>query len=196
MADNKERPKGCSMGLITGSAIKALTYLFDGLFQFIGRIMMFLGLWIPFLYAFFGLILYGLFRFNPFDKSLNATLYLIGFGLTVLCALIISVKNLIIKPFKSIREGYKNPVWVRDKNGKVVAAPEAEEPTREPTPYTKNEEPPEAVYARPEAERPKIYYSKREKDTLIHEYSDRFEVYRVIEGKPLLHKVEYKNYDL
>jgi hypothetical protein len=38
--------------------------------------------------------------------------------------------------------------------------------------------------------------SAREKDTLVHEYSDRFEVYRIVDGKPLLHKVEYKKYDL
>lgn len=42
-------------------------------------------------------------------------------------------------------------------------------------------------------ERPKIYYSAREKDTLVHEYNDRFEVFRVIDGRTILDKVEYKH---
>lgn len=42
-------------------------------------------------------------------------------------------------------------------------------------------------------EKPKIYYSSLEKYTLVHEYGDRFEVYRVIDGRPVLDKVEYKS---
>lgn len=39
---------------------------------------------------------------------------------------------------------------------------------------------------------PEIYLSKVEDDTLIHEFSDRFEVYKMIDGKAVKDRVEYK----
>ena len=43
------------------------------------------------------------------------------------------------------------------------------------------------------AEEPKIYLSAVEADTLIHEYSDRFEVYDLDGGKKTLRSIEYKD---
>lgn len=44
----------------------------------------------------------------------------------------------------------------------------------------------------PVAEEPKIYLSKAEENTLIHEFSDRFEVYKMIDGKAVKDRVEFK----
>ena len=52
------------------------------------------------------------------------------------------------------------------------------------------EDEPVPVYA-PE-ERPSVYFSAVEPDTLIHEYRDRFEVFHVHQGKTKLINVEYK----
>lgn len=41
-------------------------------------------------------------------------------------------------------------------------------------------------------ESPKIYLSKVEPDTLIHEFSDRFEVYKMVDGEAVKDRVEYK----
>lgn len=45
----------------------------------------------------------------------------------------------------------------------------------------------------PPKEEPKIYLAKLEPNTLIHEYSDRFEVYRLVNGKAVKDRVEFKN---
>ena len=42
-------------------------------------------------------------------------------------------------------------------------------------------------------EDPKIYMSAVEEDTLIHEYSDRFEVYKLKGGEKVLSSIEYKD---
>lgn len=52
------------------------------------------------------------------------------------------------------------------------------------------EDEPVPMYA-PE-ERPSVYFSAVEPDTLIHEYHDRFEVFHVQQGKTKLINVEYK----
>lgn len=54
---------------------------------------------------------------------------------------------------------------------------------RETTPYA----------PRVEEEQPQIYMSALEKDVLIHEYSDRFEVYNLVGGEKVFSKVIYKD---
>lgn len=54
---------------------------------------------------------------------------------------------------------------------------------------------PESEYTKPHSankEEPKIYLSKVESNTLIHEYEDRFEVYKMKDGKAVKDRVEYK----
>ncbi len=54
---------------------------------------------------------------------------------------------------------------------------------------------PESGYTKPHStnkEEPKIYLSKVESNTLIHEYEDRFEVYKMKDGKAVKDRVEYK----
>jgi len=195
--------------LITGSALKAIVTFFKGFFRILFRVMTVLGLWIPFVYAVFGLILFFAFDFNPFDQSIDAWLYIAGFGITLACALVIAFRNLVIKPSKNIIEGYRYPVWKRDREGNIIKykttddaeryPPERviEYPIRRKKAAQTPEKPKESKPVVPENyERPKIYYSARERDTLVHEYSDRFEVFRIVDGKTLLHKVEYKHYDL
>ncbi len=51
-------------------------------------------------------------------------------------------------------------------------------------------------YVRPEvryAEVPKVYFSSLEENTLIHEYNDRFEVFRIVNGERNLAEVLYKD---
>lgn len=42
-------------------------------------------------------------------------------------------------------------------------------------------------------EEPKIYMSALEPNVLVHEYSDRFEVYKMVNGKAVRDRVEFKN---
>ena len=107
------------------------------------------------------------------------------------------------KPAESVAEGFKKPIWKsRSDTDSEEPRPRYEKrryyddeddyprqksPRRPVAPDDYAPEPP------PLAETPRIYYSAREKDTLVHEYNDRFEVFRVKDGRPVLDKVEYKN---
>lgn len=209
-----------------GSAVRAVTTALKTVCRGIGRFLKFFGLWPAVIYALFGLILYLVFSFSPFDESLNAKLYLGGFMATVVCAVIITGRNLIVRPVKNVVRGYKNPLWKRNAEEPQEAEPEPVS-RKKGTPYkkTKRLEParteeadapaprgsypprsdaPYAYYNTPEApyppeayrmaaqEKPKKYFSKVDPDALIHEYSDRFEVYRMVDGRPVRDKVEYK----
>lgn len=63
-----------------------------------------------------------------------------------------------------------------------------------PPPYSPYSNSPwaQTTYSSPKEE-PQIYLSILEANTLIHEYSDRFEVYRLINGNAVREKVEFKN---
>lgn len=183
----KQRPSTFVGGLLNAmvSVVKFILWL---LFMLITK----LGLWIPALYALFGVGLYLFADFNPFDLGGESILYLVGFGASVLCALIIAVRNVIVKPLKGVVEGYKNPFWKKSggekepkQKAKQVEVQEQKSPDSIPNRY---EETP-----KPRIERPKIYRSELEPDSIVHEYSDRFEVFVALpDGREVLDKIEYK----
>lgn len=197
------KAKGCVFGVVLGSALRALIFIFNALIKFIANALVLTGLWVPLFYAVFGVILYFTKKFNPFDYGLYGWLYFIGFGLSVVAALLILFRKLVAAPAKSVKEGYKNPIWKRreedeDERKKVAEADEE----KEKKPFLwginkrggrgKNRSAPSFGEYLPPEEKPDIYFSAVESDTLIHEYSDRFEVFRLENGKLRKEKVEYK----
>lgn len=189
--------KGCFFGLILGSILKLLVGIFKGVIFVLSWSIVYLGLWVPFLYAIVGLVLFFTVQFNPFEWTTWGQLYFAGFIASVVAALIITVRNIILKPLKSVSDGYKNPVWKRNK--------EKEEPVREtPRPSrvsAKREEPEDEmppIRKTPRAyeEAPLVYESELEHGSIVHEYSDRFEVFVLKNGRLVLDKVEMKNEEL
>lgn len=230
------KAKGCVGGLILGSAVRALIFIISAIIKALASVMVFLGLWVPFFYALLGGALYLLFQFDPFSGDLDSKIFIVGFGGSVLCALLITTKNLFGKPAQSIAEGFKKPIWQKqteDTPPQDYTSPrrryqnETNAPQQLPKhrrryqeeyeeaprlqasrrhSYTDEAEPVQQYGGRqpqPQIasysgtkqieESPKIYYSSLEGNTLIHEYSDRFEVFRIIDGRLLRDKVEYKN---
>jgi hypothetical protein len=193
--------------------VNIIKAIFKGIFKFAALF----GLVPMLLYALFGLILYWGWGFTPFVKSQNANLFWIGFGLTAACAAIVTVKRFIIKPAKHIIQGYKNPVWQRNEDTDEEDGDEGYEYEEESRPpkkkkqkntYVKKDEKPAREKKKKRRanieeeddgdapEKPKIYKSAREKDTVIHEYHDRFEVFKLnANGQLVKDKVEYKTYD-
>ncbi len=229
------------------------------------------------IYALIGVILFAVWQFNPFDGSLFAKLYLVGFGLSVLLSLILAYKlfkkNGNKKEVKNNTEEEKPLSWFEKRKRKkeqaialqkeederiarlkreedlreqerrleelkaerlqaeiqreerlletyrqeaanaalqgyndVVRAhpippqniaPQIEEPNYFGAPINTFESPVQPIYESiPQTravEEPDIYMSAVEDNILIHEYSDRFEVYRLNGGEKTLVKVEYKN---
>ena len=103
--------KGCAAGLMLGSILRAIVAVLSGIVKAVGAILWYTGLWVPALYALFGGVLYLVWKFNPFSGGLYETLYLVGFALCVVIFLIILVRNAVVRPFKSIAEGFRNPIW-------------------------------------------------------------------------------------
>ena len=257
--------KGCAAGLLLGSVLRAVVAVLFGIAKAIAAVLWYTGLWVPALYALFGGVLYLVWKFNPFSGGLYETLYLVGFALCVVIFVIILLRNAVVRPFKSVAEGFRNPIWKKKedegkkKEKEKEEIPEwekkreekrrrkaiergrkiTEERARKEAERTRGdedftEEPPSRTKRRnidetdstgnldeiygyrktqssreseydpfyddhygygkaSAAEEPKIYLSAVEADTLIHEYSDRFEVYDLDGGKKTLRSIEYKD---
>lgn len=200
--------RGCVFGAALGSAFKAVLFFLNALIKGIVAVMTFFGLWAPFLYALAGVILYFVLDFNPFVFDIDGILYTAGFAASVVVSIIITVRHLLAKPLKSVRDGFKKPVWEKKDKKENKDAEEkefAKRPSRAIERKRKNvsTEPRKHTGGKPNKsiaekiivsdEVPKVYYSKREANTVIHEYSDRFEVYRISGSREILDKVEFKN---
>ena len=165
------------------------------------------------------------FKFDPFSGSIDSKIYLAGFAGTVLCAILITIRHLFEKPAQSIAEGFKKPIWKkRDEEDELEEPRKArrrkadrffdDEEYEEAPPVRKAFERRRAAaevdyeiseykrlpasvgsYEGSVSEKPRIYFSAVEEDVLVHEYSDRFEVFRVVNGKVVPDRVEYKNYE-
>lgn len=230
-------------GMFLGSVLRSIVEFSVFVLRILTKILIIFGLWVPAVYAIFGLIMYLAFDFSPFDFSTYSTIYLSGAVACVVCSLIISVKNIIIKPAKSIYKGYKHPFWEKKeeekppqslqnrwevynqtKNDAVLNTPEilAIKPKKEyavPEYLPSNEdfidrttkeserakitlfpnwlpkktaEEQPIVASEPQLERPHIYFSKLEPDIMVHEYEDRYELYRLEGSKTVPVRVEYK----
>ncbi|MFI3229315.1 MAG: hypothetical protein R3Y23_04055 [Bacillota bacterium] len=87
----------------------------------------------------------------------------------------------------------KNKYSKKSENSRDTISSSARKMAENPHSYSQfNKE----QFVRPEvryAEVPKVYFSSREENTLIHEYNDRFEVFRIINGERNLAEVLYKD---
>lgn len=237
--EKKARP---SAGSVIGTIIRSIAIALGFVLKIIFKALTLFGLWIPIAYSLFGVALYLIFHFNPFIFDTAGTLYLCGGIACVLGSAIISVKNVIIKPVKSIYEGYKHPLWEKvDENEKERKESESRYARYKRIKKEEKFAPPEIeafvaegkqtdygdllaplsdfnpskceseasrldwlpknidndiqnvkIVATPTAEKPEVYFSVLEKDVLVHEYSDRFELFKVEGHKTIPIGVEYK----
>ncbi len=253
----KKKNPGNTLGVIIGSVLRSLVLFFGFFLKIIFKIFTLFGLWIPLVYALFGVLLYLAFDFNPFDFGSWGTLYLCGTIVCVIAAAVVAVRNLIVKPARSVYQGYKHPFWEKNrldaieqekefeknvgkwntvrqyKKDKKFQPPEIAafdendlsapietkdkfssfllpiedfnartEEEKKAKKYSldldwlpkKEEKEPQktVIKATPSAETPEIYFSNLEPDILVHEYTDRFELFRVAGTKTIPVGVEYK----
>lgn len=190
-----------------GCVFKAIYSVLKVIVIFIWKILKATGLYLALLYALVGLVLYLTIDFNPLlfgngDMLLECILYAAGMGLCVVFALVISIRNFIVKPLKRFGQGFMEFGSKPSNEDKSETKEEAfelpkqhiEEPERhvlESRPEIEERRSP--IFARPvrTGERVKVYYSGMQ-DRLIREYDDRFEVYVTVDGVERLEKVEYK----
>lgn len=178
------KKSGCMAGSVIGSILRFFISGIQLLIKIIMQVLFYTGLWIPAIYILFGFILYWAFGFNPLDWHLEGQLYVSGLIACTLCSLVITIRNIIVKPAKSVYKGYKKPIWTRKKSdGDEVVVVKKQTADKVDVNIAEEIQKP----------RPSIYYSTLEENTLIHEYDDRFEIYRIENNKARLERVEYKD---
>ncbi len=219
----------------------------------IAKLIKFFGLWVPLAYIALGIFLYVKYDFAILSFDLWSILYIAGFIASLICVVIITVKNIIYKTFhKKIEEkkhakqfkeiiraenlkereynlkrhqeiSEKEEALARRENelilkqkklaGKQSRTQRRQERKKEGevdfsyldsktapayntpiSPYY-NLEYSQNVNMQADSrfyEQPAIYKSAIDASLLIHEFSDRFVVYREQNGRVKLEKVEYK----
>lgn len=154
---------GFLLGASFGGVARVIIKIIKIAVRAIGNAIFYFGLYVPLLFLAFGAVLFGIFRFNPFDLSVDSQLYLFGFALSCVCAVILAVKNLIIHPYYKF---IKKTEVVEYKDKKLSKnAPEA----------------------------PRIYKSRVNPGIIVYEYSNRYDLYEPVDGglKPV--GTEYKD---
>lgn len=188
-------------GVALGSVFRAVFYLIGVIVKVLASVLVFTGLWVPALYALLGCVLYLVYQFDPLNnQGLYEYLYLSGAVVTIIIALVIFIRNLIINPIKKAVTGDDGTEpWKKKREKKrLEKALEREErdAKKRETARQKEEKEEIPIFDEPiyeKREEPNIYLSKVEADTLIHEYNDRFEVYKLVDGRAIKDKVEFKN---
>ena len=82
-----------------GAGILSVLMKFLGyVVRFLSTIMLYFGLYVPFFYFLYGLIIHLTLGVALFDFSTNSQLYLLGLLLCLVSSVIISVRNIILTP--------------------------------------------------------------------------------------------------
>lgn len=182
-------------GMILATAFKLIYYIFSTTIKFIANVMVFFGLYIPFFYLIWGeiLLLFTDFHISPYNTDLG--LYLFGLVLSLFCSVIISIRTIIIKPFKALfgrdekfQEHYAPPQYISyEGHGDFPRPPKRLKPrTYRSEEYgTLRIDKPKEFMDRYEHfhERPEIYRSEVEPDLIIYEYSNRFDLYTLNDSR-------------
>ena len=156
--------KGAGIGAAVIAVFTVLWKIIKVIAEIIAKVLYYLGIWVPLLYLAYGGILKLIFKnFYLFSADTNSVIYLIGFVLTIFISIIITVKNLIFKPFRKLFKKKKDVVEYNEDNLKS-GTPEA----------------------------PKIYRSRVNEGIIVYEYSNRYDLYEQKEDKLVLVSTEFK----
>lgn len=96
------------MGFAGAGILSVLTRFVGYVIRFLSTVMLYFGLYIPFFYLLYGLIIHLTLNVALFNFSVNSQLYLLGILLCLVCAVIISVRNLVLEPIKSVLKRLDN----------------------------------------------------------------------------------------
>lgn len=181
--------KGFGIGLILSALVKAIIKIIDALFTLIANLLLYFGLWIPFVYMLFacGLLIWG--GLDLKVAGVERNLFYFGLSLALLGSLIITIRNLFVVPIKDFAK-YKQAK--RDYRKKQDEKKKQELYKKNPSKYFIKYEgamPPKEhpVYGTSAKERdripPLIYRSNQDPRLIIHEFDDRFEIFREDNGR-------------
>lgn len=93
---------GCILGAFIALIVKGISWLYRVVFKTLADVFVYLGLYVPGIYFLYGLILQKFCGLNLSAKGEESALFTIGFVLCIICAIIITVRHLVIRPFRSV----------------------------------------------------------------------------------------------
>lgn len=88
--------------MIAWTVIKLIFKLLAVLVKVLASLLVFFGLYIPLFYGVFGIVLLATTEFTFGGTGTDQVLYYVGFGLCCVAAVIISVRNLIVRPLSAV----------------------------------------------------------------------------------------------
>ncbi len=139
---------GCLFGGIITTILRAVFTALQFIAAIIGKTIYYFGLYIPIFYLIYGMVIHFVYDFECFELTVDGKLYIFGLCLSLLASLIISIKNLIVKPYRKYIK--KDDVVEYGKTQRLSKnAPEA----------------------------PRIYKSKVNPGVIVYEYANRYDLY-------------------
>lgn len=175
--------KGLTLSASLITLLKGLIKLVNVIITIIARIMLLLGLWVPFFYIVISVILMLSLKTNILSMTGYNYLYIIGLILCIIISVIITVRNLLLKPIKELinyrkvqleydkRKAEAREKRLYEKNPKRYFATKGKLPDEDSEYYNKKGKITNID------ELPKIYRSEINNEIIIHEYKDKFEVF-------------------
>lgn len=175
--------KGLTLSASLITLLKGLIKLVNVIITIIARIMLLLGLWVPFFYIVISIIIMLSFKTNILSMTGYNYLYIIGLILCIIISVIITIRNLLLKPIKELinyrkvqleydkRKAEAREKKLYEKNPKRYFATKGKLPDEDSEYYNKKGKITNID------ELPKIYRSEINNDIIIHEYKDKFEVF-------------------
>lgn len=175
--------KGLTLSASLITLLKGLIKLVNVIITIIARIMLLLGLWVPFFYIVISVILMLSFKTNILSMTGYNYLYIIGMILCIIISVIITIRNLLLKPIKELinyrkvqleydkRKAEAREKKLYEKNPKRYFATKGKLPDEDSEYYNKKGKITNID------ELPKIYRSEINNEIIIHEYKDKFEVF-------------------
>lgn len=88
---------GCLFGAALPAALKAVYKFLEAVLTLAVKIIIYLGLYIPLIHIACGGIMSLIFDFKLFDGSLYSSLYIVGFVLSIIASIILSIRSGISK---------------------------------------------------------------------------------------------------
>lgn len=175
------------IGLIMSTLFKAIYRLSKVIIMAIAHVLLYFGLWVPSIYMIVALIPIIKFDLDITVMSVDSFIFYLGLVLSLVAAIALSIRNMVVKPvkdlinykkrkieFRSRKELAKRRELYRKNPGKYFAI------YGEALPHTDSELLQLSQKERGELpyETPQIYRSNVNYDIIIHEYSEYFDVFR------------------
>ena len=96
---------GCLFGGVLSGVLGVAVKVLLRILNYAAKVICTFGLYIPMAYLLYGAVLWFAFGFGLFEASVDGRLYIFGFALSVGCAVVITVRKLIVKPLKDYFRG-------------------------------------------------------------------------------------------